>query len=95
MEAVVFITSFFKAIHFDPVKDWFDLGTLFIIVGLLISCLMLKINRYRFSHSKFRLKPDYYREIRWWLATARALIMSLVLIVIIKSILLNLGLYFR
>ena len=83
----------FHFAYFDPANDWFDLGAIFVLIGLLISWLMLELNKYRFKHVKYRLKPDYYREIRWWIALTRALMTSALLVVVIKVVLIFLGIY--
>ena len=78
--------------YFDPSKDWFDLGSLFILVGLILSYSMFKLYIHRFRKAKPRLKREYYVEIRWWLTMVKGMTTSFCLVIVIKFILILLGL---
>lgn len=78
--------------YFDPSKDWFDLGAIFVLVGLCFSYGMFRFYVHRFRKAKPRLKKEYYEEIRWWLTILRGMSTSICLIVVIKFILIFLGL---
>lgn len=82
----------FQIPFFHPTRDWFDLGILFVMLGLIIVCLMVKFYQYQYSHVKLRLRQEYYTEIRWWYTVYRVLFNSLMFAGVIKLLLIILGL---
>lgn len=77
--------------YFNPSTDWFDLGILMVMVGILITFSAHLYYNFRLRRAPRRLKLELHNEVRWWFSIHRSLMGSLIFAVVVKCILIIAG----